>query len=187
MEFLIKMRHLIILLCALLFSSCSVVNKLFKKEKTKVEFSEIKHEKLLEQSEVQVEMSTYEFTSEEIKNVLSELNFSYFGENNDSAQIELTKNDKSISVKIKGKAVADFKTTEKEKTETNNQVAETSQKVDYLNYREIDKNHEITLKEKTKEEEKKKNKFDFPIWFWLLIGIIALYLLFIGRINRINS
>lgn len=178
------MRHLIVLLCALLTSSCSVVNKLFKKEKTKVEVSEHIQERTSEIAETETSVHVKEFAADEIRHLLSKLVFNYSGENNDdSASLELTKTDTGIVVKVSGKAKGIYTETTAEKSETNNQVAEISQKVEHQNFRKIDKNHEIFFKEKSKEEEKKKNKFDFPIWFWLIIGIIALYLLFKGRTN----
>lgn len=177
------MKLLFYILPLFSISSCTAVSKIFQKEKHKVEVSEFQQMTNVEVTETETSVNVQEFTASEIADFFKFFNFDYSGENNDdSAEIKLTKTDNSIIISVSGKAKTTYSESELNKKESSDHFADISNKVTQSKKTEFERQTDLVVKTKEKSETKEKFKVDFSIWLWLC-GLIAL-LFFIYRKSK---
>lgn len=113
------MKALFYFFIVFFLTGCGTVQKLFTKEKTKTEIKETIKSEDASTIDAHSDFETFVFTESEIKDIFSELDFQFTGtENDDTAEIQLSKTAEGITVKVIGKATATYNQKESGTTAT---------------------------------------------------------------------
>lgn len=174
------MKTLFYILLIFSISSCGTVKKIFTKEKSKVEVSEFQQVKSVEISETTTDIHTTVLSASEIADFFSNFKFNYTGENQeDSAEITLTKTDTGIKIKVSGKANTSYSETSTESTKITEQEEKSTYKLTDSKKQEFKSQTDVSVKTKAKSESKKKSKIDAS--FWIYACILSALLFFAYR------
>lgn len=165
------------MMAMLVFSSCSVVNKLKSGSKTKTEtFS--REVQLIDLTETERTIVTgHNELTETITAVLSSIDWQYNGI--DSAEIEISQTAGGIKIKTKGTATAGMQS----QTVSGKSVSDYIYSNQTYNHTEqtklTDNQTEARSKAKNEDSSKKVIRTDFSVWFWLVLLIALLLSIFL--------
>lgn len=182
------MKALFYIFIVFFLTGCGTVQKLFTKEKTKTEIKETIKSEEVSTIDTHSDSETIVFTETEIKNIFSELDFTFTGtENNDQAEIQLTKTKEGITVKVIGKATTTFNQKEFGTTATETTAVSQSENLHQTEYKHIGQEKQTTIKEKTINQQKEVKRFDFSVFIWIGLILIAALTVYLWHRKRKNS
>lgn len=167
--------NLIWILSLLTVSSCSIIQKTKSNQKAEVSVLEKEHSNIYINSESQLKSDIQSLTENQLISLLSALNVSYDGANDDELNVTFTKTENGLELNLKGKGKADFKNETKSETEKTeySQKVDVSEKEIYVEKKKRETGYEVDIATSSKEVE--KTKFDFSPWMWIgAIVILAL-------------
>lgn len=158
-----------------LLSSCSIIQKTKSKQKAEVSVLETEQSTIEVKSDLEAKSEIQSLTENQLIGLLSALNVSYDGTNDDELNVTFTKTENGLELKLKGKGKADFKNETKTETTRTDSTLKTETKETYslLEKKKRETGYEVDIATSSKEVQ--KTKFDFSPWMWIgLIIIIAL-------------
>lgn len=173
------MKHILYILLFFTSISCVTKQKSLTKERTKVEVSEFQQVNSVEITETETDLETSILSVSEIADFFSNFKFNYQGENQeDSAEIILSKTDSGIKIKVSGKANTSYSETSTEQTQITELEEKSTYKLSDSKTTELESQNELSVKTKEKSESKQKWKIDTSFWIYACILITLLFFIY---------
>ncbi|MGB3452972.1 MAG: hypothetical protein WBA59_04000 [Moheibacter sp.] len=179
------MKKLIFVFLLFLFMGCGILSK--NKQKNKEVTETFQNQKT--DLQIQSDSSYFTFSEEskitDLTNLLSALNWKYEGQ--DSAEIEITHTPTGFKIKTKGTATAELNVNSESKT---NKIIETSQKKTEASEKinlKVNSESKTATKSKIINQEKKVNRFDFSVFLWIGLILIATLTVYLWHRKNKNS
>lgn len=179
------MRNLILVFILFVFVGCGILSK--NKQKNKEVTEVFQHQKAYLQ--MQSDSSYFTFSEESkitgLTNLLSQLNWNYAGQ--DSAEIEITQTPTGFKIKTKGTATAELNVNSESET---NKIIETSQKKTEASEKinlKANSESKTATKSKTINQQKEVKRFDFSVFLWIGLTLIAALTVYLWYRKRKRS
>lgn len=173
------MKHILYILLFFTSISCVTKQKSLAKEKRKVEVSEFQQVNSVEITETETDLETSILSVSEIADFFSNFKFNYQGENQeDSAEIILSKTDSGIKIKVSGKANSSYSETSTEQTQITELEEKSTYKLSDSKTTELESQNELSVKTKDKSESKQKWKIDTSFWIYACLLIAILFFIY---------